>query len=496
MGVSGATRGGGSGLQPLRRPRGSSRFPVLAVTATRLPARPVFGCGVGVAVTPADRRRVRRLLRHRLPAARQRLPRAAHRRGDRPGGAARLRRQSWFTFLEASLPAEAGTPSSTLAAPRALSPTPSATPSARRRRCSTRPGELAPRGGGRNGDDRRASQRTSISATARTTSSSSARRSTTCSTSAATFESIRRLGRPRKGRVFVDVLDVEFMMLRRGLDRGCGQDRPPRSSLTRATALAYFEQTGLRADRRAPVGRRPSRVPARARRACRARLARPPGSPPKRFSSACGACAQADEIARRRARPRRLAAGPRKNLAEVGGETLVRRALDEGARSGLLRDGRALHRGRRDRGRGDRPGRGGARPSGGVATDDALAVDVVLHALATLEQEQGDSTPVAVVQATSPFHLAGRPRGGPSRCSPRTGSASVVSVVKVEAGLHPLKLKLLEGDRLVPVPRGGRAPRRRSSCPSSGCGTARSTSAAATCSTRVACSTKATCART
>ncbi len=32
----------------------------------------------------------------------------------------------------------------------------------------------------------------------------------------------------------------------------------------------------------------------------------------------------------------------------------------------------------------------------------------------------------------------------------RTGAPSVVSVVKVEAGLHPLKLKLLVGDRLVP----------------------------------------------
>ena len=48
--------------------------------------------------------------------------------------------------------------------------------------------------------------------------------------------------------------------------------------------------------------------------------------------------------------------------------------------------------------------------------------------------------------------LSPRPRISrePSRCSPATGAASVVSVVRVEAGLHPLKLKLLEGDRLAP----------------------------------------------
>lgn len=60
----------------------------------------------------------------------------------------------------------------------------------------------------------------------------------------ATLRSIRRWVAP-KGRVFVDVLDVEFMMLRRGsIEAAVKIDHP--FSLTRATALAYFEQTGLR----------------------------------------------------------------------------------------------------------------------------------------------------------------------------------------------------------------------------------------------------------
>jgi CMP-N,N'-diacetyllegionaminic acid synthase len=139
---------------------------------------------------------------------------------------------------------------------------------------------------------------------------------------------------------------------------------------------------------------------------------------------------------------------PRKNLAEVGGETLVRRALRTavaascfdvvalstedaeiaGEASGL--DVVVL----------DRP------PE--LATDDALAVDVVRHALGALEAD-GRFDAVAVVQATSPFTSPADLAGAVAMLH-RTGAASVVSVVKVEAGLHPLKLKLLDGDRLLP----------------------------------------------
>ena len=60
----------------------------------------------------------------------------------------------------------------------------------------------------------------------------------------ATLRSIRRSVAP-EGRVFVDVLDVEFMMLRRGSIEGAVKIDHP-FSLTRPTALAYFTQAGLR----------------------------------------------------------------------------------------------------------------------------------------------------------------------------------------------------------------------------------------------------------
>ena len=56
---------------------------------------------------------------------------------------------------------------------------------------------------------------------------------------------------------------------------------------------------------------------------------------------------------------------------------------------------------------------------------------------------------MAVVQATSPF-TAPEDLAGAVELLERTGAASVVSVVRVEAADHPLKLKRLEGDRLLP----------------------------------------------
>ena len=139
---------------------------------------------------------------------------------------------------------------------------------------------------------------------------------------------------------------------------------------------------------------------------------------------------------------------PRKNLAQIGGETLVRRALRTAVEAGCF-ERVALS---------TEDAEIAAEASGldvtvlerpvELASDDALAVDVVRHALQALEQE-GRYEAVAVVQATSPFTSPADVAGAVAMLD-RTGAASVVSVVKVEAGLHPLKLKLLEGDRLVP----------------------------------------------
>jgi len=139
---------------------------------------------------------------------------------------------------------------------------------------------------------------------------------------------------------------------------------------------------------------------------------------------------------------------PRKNLAELGGKTLVRRALETALAAGCF-DAVTLSTEDAEIAAEadgldvivlDRP------PE--LATDDALAYDVVRHALEVLEQGRRFDV-AAVVQATSPFTSPADVAGAVAMLA-RTGAASVVSVVKVEAGLHPLKLKLLEGDRLVP----------------------------------------------
>jgi len=80
-----------------------------------------------------------------------------------------------------------------------------------------------------------------------------------------------------------------------------------------------------------------------------------------------------------------------------------------------------------------------------LATDTARAYDVVVHALDVL----GEFDAVAVIQATSPF-TAPDDLAGAVALLERTGAASVVSVGRVEGADHPLKLKVMEGDRLLP----------------------------------------------
>jgi len=84
-----------------------------------------------------------------------------------------------------------------------------------------------------------------------------------------------------------------------------------------------------------------------------------------------------------------------------------------------------------------------------LATGTARAFDAVLHALGVLEGE-GRYDAVAVVQATSPF-TAPEDLAGAVRLLEDTGAESVVSVVRLEAALHPAKLKVLAPDgRLLP----------------------------------------------
>jgi CMP-N,N'-diacetyllegionaminic acid synthase len=142
---------------------------------------------------------------------------------------------------------------------------------------------------------------------------------------------------------------------------------------------------------------------------------------------------------------------PGKNLAVLEGRTLVRRALEAAIGSGALaevalssEDERILAQAE---GLAVRPLR---RPPE-LATDAARSFDVVRHALATIEaggSQRFDA--VAVIQATAPFTAPEDVAGTVALLASRPGFGSAVSVVEVDMVHHPLKLKRLEGERLVP----------------------------------------------
>jgi CMP-N-acetylneuraminic acid synthetase len=142
---------------------------------------------------------------------------------------------------------------------------------------------------------------------------------------------------------------------------------------------------------------------------------------------------------------------PRKNLARLGGRTLVRRALDTALAAGCFEvvalssdddeilaeaeglDVLAL-----------------PRPAA-LATTEARSYDVALDVLERLEPSRGAGRfdAVAIVQCTSPF-TAPEDVAGAVALLESSGAASVVTVARVDAGEHPLKLKRMEGDRLLP----------------------------------------------
>ena len=140
---------------------------------------------------------------------------------------------------------------------------------------------------------------------------------------------------------------------------------------------------------------------------------------------------------------------PGKNLARLGGETLVRRALETALEAGcfdvvvlssdddeILAEAKGL-----DVVVLSRPAE--------LATATALARDVALHALRELDVPHGLFDAVAIVQCTSPF-TAPEDVAGTVELLEKTGAESVVTVARAEAAHDPLKLKRLEGDRLLP----------------------------------------------
>ena len=85
-----------------------------------------------------------------------------------------------------------------------------------------------------------------------------------------------------------------------------------------------------------------------------------------------------------------------------------------------------------------------------LATDTSPAISYVNHALEALENEGGGPfTAIVILQASSPFTLA-EDIDGTVRLLERTGADSAVSIMQLDHAIHPIKLKILQGDRLLP----------------------------------------------
>jgi CMP-N-acetylneuraminic acid synthetase len=85
-----------------------------------------------------------------------------------------------------------------------------------------------------------------------------------------------------------------------------------------------------------------------------------------------------------------------------------------------------------------------------LATDVSMAIDYVRHALTTLEGAgEGPYDAVVIVQPSSPLTTADD-IDGVVHLLLDSGAESAVSVVEVEHALHPLKLKVMHDDRLLP----------------------------------------------
>jgi CMP-N,N'-diacetyllegionaminic acid synthase len=136
---------------------------------------------------------------------------------------------------------------------------------------------------------------------------------------------------------------------------------------------------------------------------------------------------------------------PRKNLAVLGGRTLVRRALETALAAGCFEvvvlssdDDEILAEA-------DGLGVVCLRRPAELATDASRASDVAQHAFSEL----GAFDALAIVQCTSPFTAPEDVRGTVDLLE-RTGAESAVTIARADAAHHPLKLKRLEGDRLLP----------------------------------------------
>jgi CMP-N-acetylneuraminic acid synthetase len=155
-----------------------------------------------------------------------------------------------------------------------------------------------------------------------------------------------------------------------------------------------------------------------------------------------------------RAGSRRL---PGKNVALLGGRTLVRRTLETALAARRLAavalssdDPRALAEAEA------LPAVIAVRRPAELASDTAASFDVVAHARGEVERvlaKRFDA--VALLQCTSPF-TAPEDIDGAIELMQRTGAGSVLSVAEADMAYHPTKLRRLVGDRLIPLSGSGK----------------------------------------
>lgn len=81
-----------------------------------------------------------------------------------------------------------------------------------------------------------------------------------------------------------------------------------------------------------------------------------------------------------------------------------------------------------------------------ISTDTALAIEYVKHALAEVK---GPFDAIAIIQPSSPFTLPSDIDATVAVLEAAPTADSAVSVMKVDHAVHPVKLKRLEGDKLV-----------------------------------------------
>lgn len=142
---------------------------------------------------------------------------------------------------------------------------------------------------------------------------------------------------------------------------------------------------------------------------------------------------------------------PRKNLAKLEGRSLVRRAL-ETAHAARLIDAMVLSS--------DDPAilaeaRGlpvlERRRPPALATHTATSYNVALDALDMARGELGAFDVLALIQCTTPFATADDLDAALALLRAAPAADSVVTITRAPDLAHPLKLKRLVGDRVVPL---------------------------------------------